>query len=87
VESKVDCRSEEVERRLQLSLGLCVDYLGSKVIASMLDSFAECVFDGGVVAIHKVFVDELHCRRGFAWRSPFKAWTPSGLLDREARSD
>jgi hypothetical protein len=49
-------------------LARCVDYFGSKIIAPMLDHFAECVFDGGVVAIHKVFVDELHCQRGFAWR-------------------
>ena len=43
-----------------------VDNLGCKVVTPVLDDLAECVFDCGIVAVHKMPVDELHRERGFA---------------------
>lgn len=44
----------------------CVDYLGREVLTAVLDDLAECVLDSGIVAVHEMFIHELHCERGFA---------------------
>lgn len=44
-----------------LILSSCIYDLGCKFLALVLDDFAEGVLDGGIVAINKVIVDELHC--------------------------
>ena len=43
-----------------------VDYLRCKVLTAVFDDLAECIFNGGIVAVHEVSVHELHCKRGFA---------------------
>lgn len=44
-----------------------IDNLGGKFSAFVLDDFAECVFNGRVVALHKVAVDKLDRQRRFAY--------------------
>ena len=43
-----------------------VDNLCREVLIAVLDDLAECVLDGGIVAVHEVSVHELHGERGFA---------------------
>ena len=47
-------------------LARCINYLRSKILTAMFDDFGEVVFNGGIVAIDKVSLDELHRERGFA---------------------
>lgn len=49
---------------LVLSRG--VDDLDAEVLVAVADYFAEGVFDGGVVGVYEVAVDELDCEGGFA---------------------
>ncbi len=35
--------------------------LRGKLLALELDDFAECVFNGGIIALDEVAVNELHC--------------------------
>ena len=43
-----------------------VDYLRREVLTAVPDDLAECILDGGIVAVHEVSIHELHCERGFA---------------------
>lgn len=47
-------------------LACSVDYLGSKILPSMLDDFTECVLDSWVVAVDEVVLHESHCEGGFS---------------------
>ena len=47
-----------------------VNYLGREVLIAVLDDLAECVLDGGIVAIHEMFIHELNRERGFPWDQP-----------------
>ena len=53
--------------RLSAYLACSINYLSRKVLPTMFDDLAESVFDGGIVAIYEVAVDELHRERGFSW--------------------
>ena len=44
-----------------------VDYFRREVLPAIFDHFAECILDGGVIAIDKMLVHESHCQRRFAW--------------------
>jgi hypothetical protein len=55
-----------VENRV-LVLPRCVDDLEREVLVPVADDFAESVFDGGVVGVDEMAVDELDCEGGFAY--------------------
>lgn len=38
-----------------------VDYLRREVLTAVLDDLAECVLDGGIVAVHEMSIHKLHC--------------------------
>ena len=42
-----------------------INYLGREVLTAVLDDLAKCILDGGIVAIHEMFVHKLNCERGF----------------------
>jgi hypothetical protein len=50
-----------------LVLASGVDDLGREILVLVPDDFAECVLDGGIVALHKVTVDELDSQTRLAW--------------------
>jgi len=43
-----------------------INYLGSIILTLVFDNLAERVFNGGVVALDKVAIDELYSERRFA---------------------
>lgn len=45
-----------------------VDDLRREILTTVLDDLAECILDGGIVAVHEMFIHVLHCERGFAWQ-------------------
>ena len=47
-------------------LARCIDYLRSKILTAMFDDLGEIILNGGIVAVDKVSLDELHRERGFA---------------------
>lgn len=47
-------------------LASSIDNLSREVLVLPLDHFAECVLDGGIVAVDKVAVDKLHRHTGLA---------------------
>lgn len=57
--------NKEGEERAYLAGG--IDDLGGVVLVLIPDDFAEGVLDGGVVALDKVAVDELHRQARFAY--------------------
>lgn len=44
-----------------------INYFGSKVLTAVFDYLAESILNGGIVAVYKMVVDELHCQGGFTW--------------------
>ena len=42
-----------------------INYLRREVLTAVLDDLAERIFDGGIVAIHEMFIHELNRERGF----------------------
>jgi len=52
-----------------LVLPCCVNDLGGDVLVLISNDFAECIFDGGVIRVHEMAVDILHCQRALACAS------------------
>lgn len=55
-----ETRERERERRRIAYLACRINDLRRKFLAFVSDDFAECVLDGGIVALDEVAVDELH---------------------------